>query len=589
MTDKKLAILAVLVLIAPLVPIACRPTQEPIIIKETSVVVETVVVEKEGETIIQEATKIVEVVVTATPEPEPTEPPKKELEGLWYPLWTEPPTLDIQLATDAASFLIIDQCIEGLFAYRGDGSIEPTGATGYTVSDDGRTYTIKLGEDAVWSDGVPVVAQHYVDGFIRGLDPNTAAGAAWLMYPIEGAEMFNTEEGVDPATVGVRALDDHTLEVRLREPTAYFETVLPFSFYPVRLDAIEQHGDQWTEPSNYLSNGPYLLESWEHEAEVVLVKNPTYWNADDVQIEKITLPIIHEGATELALYESDELHVTRYTLEDTPRILADPVLSRELVRRPQPGVDYFGLNTRRPPTDDVNVRKALAAAIDRKTIIESVILRPWLTPLSCTTPPEILGHQPHGTCGHAFDPEKAKQYLAEAGYPDGEGFPILQVWFIRFPAAANVVEAVTAMWEEHLGIQVELRYNEFAVYLDQLTACNESKEALAACEYNAHLLGWVMDYGDPQNHLEDAFAPGSPLQTTGWENQRYEELMHLARSETNTEQRAAYYMEADRILCEEEAVIIPLFGRERSVVVKTGVRYEYPPFGSPPFKYWTLP
>jgi oligopeptide transport system substrate-binding protein len=587
---KRFTILAVVIVIMALVLAACGPAAEPEVIRETSVVVETVIVEKEGETVIEEVTKVVEVakevVVTATPQPEP---PREELEGLWYPLSTEPPTLDIQVAGDTTSWLVINQCIEGLFEYRGDGSVEPTGATGYEVSDDGLVYTIHLREDAVWSDGVPVVAQHYVDGVVRLLDPDTAAGYAWLMYPIKGAEALNTEEGVDPATVGIRAVDDYTLEVTLREPTAYFEMVLPFgTFSPVRLDIIQEFGDQWTEPGNYLCNGPYLLESWEHEAEVTLVKNPTYWNADSVSIGKITLPIIGEDTTSLALYETDQLHVSRYPSEDVPRILADPVLSQELVVLPRPGVFYLGLNTLRPPTDDPLVRKALASAIDRKTIVDKVLQRPWVAPLSCTTPPKILGHQEWGTCGHTFDPERARATLAEAGYPDGEGFPLLVVWHTRTGSVPDVLEAIAAMWEEHLGISVELRTNEWAVYLDFLDACNASKEDLAACELSVSWMGWVMDYGDPQNQLEVVFAPDSPMQGTGWENERYEELMELARSETDTAQRAAYYMEADKILCEDEAAIIPLMGAARSTMVKTGVVYEFPPFGGPYFKHWEL-
>jgi oligopeptide transport system substrate-binding protein len=560
-------------------PVACAPPATPgVITREVPVekkVIETVVVEVEKE-----------VVVTPTPI---LSPPRKKLEGLWYPLGGEPPTLDIQLASDTASFLIIDQCIEGLFEYRGDGSIEPTGATGYTVSDDGLVYTIHLREEATWSDGVPVVAQQYVDSVIRGLDPDTAAAYAWLMYPIAGAEAFSAGETDDPSTVGIRAVDETTLEVTLREPTACFETVLPFStFYPVRLDVIEEHGDLWTEPGNYLSNGPYLLEAWEHEAEVVLVKNLTYWNADEVKIEKITLPIIQEVATSLGLYENDELHVSNSPSEDVPRIVTDPVLSQELRILPHPGVSYIGLNSLRPPTDNVLVRKALASAIDRKSIIKNVLQRPWLTPLSCTTPPKILGHQEWGTCGYSFNPEQARAYLAEAGYPGGEGFPILKVWFNRHYLAEDIFEAVTSMWEEHLGISIELRTNEWAVYIEQMGLCGESKETLAACEFNAYRQGWAMDYGDPQNQLEVLFAPGSPFQQTGWENGRYVELMELARSETDMDQRAAYYMEADRILCEEEAVIIPLMGLERNILVKTGVRFEFPPFGSPALKYWEV-
>ena len=175
--------------------------------------------------------------------------------------------------------------------------------------------------------------------------------------------------------------------------------MLPFStFYPTRLDVIEAHGDLWTEAGNFVGNGPHLLDSWEHEAEVVLLKNPAYHSAGQVSIEKVTIPIIEESSTELALYESGALHWSGYPSEDVPRILSDPVLSSELVRTPRPGVYYIGLNTIRPPTDNVYVRRALASAIDRQAIIDNVVQRPWLQRLTCTTPAGVMGYQEPGTC-----------------------------------------------------------------------------------------------------------------------------------------------------------------------------------------------
>ncbi len=595
MLNKKWSIAFAIVVIGSVLLAACaQPTPEVVekevtrVVTEKEEVVVTQIVEKEGETVVEE------VVVTATPEPEAPAPEPTQLDGLWYPITTEPPTLDMQLATDTTSHLIIHQCIDGLFEYRGDGSIEPRGATDYDISEDGLVYTINLREDGMWSDGVPLTAQHYYDGIMRLLDPETAAEYAWLMYDIEGAEAFNTGEMDDPEAVGVEVVDDYTLAITLARPTSYFETVLPFStFHPVRLDLIEEYGDEWTEAGNYVSTGPYLLEAWEHEAELVLVKNPDYWNADNVSIEKITIPIIQEDSTILALYENGELHVGALPSEDIPRILEDPVLSEELRILPRPGVYYVGLNTLREPTDNPLFRKALASAIDRKAIIENVVQRPWLSALSCTTPPNILGHQEWGTCGHTFDPEQAQayldQYLAEEGYESVDELPIVSFWFNRADYNEDVIEAAAAMWEENLGINVELRTNEWAVYLDYLDACNNSKDELAACEFNAYRMGWVMDYGDPQNQLQVVFAPDSTFQYTGWESERFDELMDLAGGEFDTDTREEYYMEADRILCEEEVAIIPIHGYEQNALVKTGVTFEYPPFGSPPLYHWELP
>jgi len=579
MLSKKWSILVAVLVIGSTLLAACA-APEPVV-EQVEV---TRIVEGESETII----------VTATPVPPEPEPAPVELEGLWYPIGTEPPTLDIQLATDTTSHLIIHQCIDGLFEYRGDGSIEPSGATDYSVSDDGLVYTINLRDDAMWSDGVPVIAQQYVDGVVRLMKPETAAEYAWLMYDIEGAEAFNTGETDDPETLGVKAIDDYTLEVTLKAPTSYFETILPFStFYPVRLDLVEEYGDQWTEPGNYVSNGAYLLDSWDHEAEVVLVKNPDYWNADAVSIEKITLPIIQEDATMLALYENGELHMSGLPSEEIPRILEDPVLSEELRILPRPGVYYVGLNTLRAPTDNVLFRKALASAIDRKMIINNVVQRPWLTPSSCTTPPKILGYQEWGTCGYTFDPDTAvgylNDYMAEAGYESVDDIPPLTFWFNRADYNEDVIEAVAAMWEENLGITVELRTNEWAVYLDYLDQCNTTKEDLAGCEFNAYRMGWVMDYGDPQNQLQVVFAPASTFQYTGWESDRFEELMDLAGASFDMDEREAYYQEADKILCEDEVAIIPIHGYERNTLVKTGVTFEFPPFGARAFMHWELP
>jgi ABC-type transport system substrate-binding protein len=221
-----------------------------------------------------------------------------------------------------------------------------------------------------------------------------------------------------------------------------------------------------------------------------------------------------------------------------------------------------------------------------------VVQRPWQTALCCTTPPKILGYQECGTCGYDFNPEKAQEYLneylAEMGYASVDEVPVVRFWFNRADYNEDVIEAVASMWEANLGISVELRTNEWAVYLDYLDQCNNSKEELAACEFNAYRMGWVMDYGDPQNQLEVVFAPGSTFQYTGWENERFDELMELAGTSFDTAEREAYYKEADKILCEDAVSVIPIHGYERNTLVKTDVTFEFPPFGAPNFAYWEL-
>jgi len=387
-------------------------------------------------------------------------------------LGTEPPTLDVNLATDTTSHSVLNQLMESLYRYTEDGGIEPAGAESYEVSEDGTVYTVHLRQDALWSDGEPVVAQHYVDGIIRLLKPETAAEYAYVMYYIQGAEAFNTGETDDPSTVGVRAIDDYTLEITLTGPQAFFDSILAFfTTYPVRLDVIEQYGDLWTEPGNFVGNGPYLLTEWAHEDHLTLTKNPNYHNAADVTIETIQFPIITEAATALAAYERGELDISGYPSEELSRILEE--MPDHFVRLPRPGTYYIGLNTLRPPTDNLNMRKALASSIDRRAILDSVLETPWRVAACGVIPPEIPGYQGCGVTGYDFDADAALQYLqaamSEMGIEDAGDISV-NLWFNR--GNEDVVEAVGEQWETNLGIEVNIVNMEWGAYLETLDECN---------------------------------------------------------------------------------------------------------------------
>lgn len=388
-------------------------------------------------------------------------------------LGTEPPTLDVNLATDTTSHAVLNQLMESLYRYKGDGSIEPAGAESYEVSEDGTVYTVHLRQDALWSDGQPVVAQHYVDGIIRLLKPETAAEYAYVMYYISGAEAFNTGETDDPSTVGVRAVDDYTLEITLDKPQAFFDSILAFfTTYPVRLDVIEQYGDAWTEPGNFVGNGPYVLTEWVHEDHLVIEKNPNYHDADSVTIERVEFPIIVENATALAAFERGELDVSGYPSEELPRILEE--MLEDFVRMPRPGTYYLGLNTALGPTQNLNFRKALASAVDRRTILDAVLETPWRTEACGVIPPEIPGYQGCGQVGYPFDLEAAQQYLQaameELGVTD-PGEITIQLWFNR--GNEDIIEAVEEQWETNLGINVNVINMEWGAYLETLDSCND--------------------------------------------------------------------------------------------------------------------
>ena len=383
------------------------------------------------------------------------------------------PSLDINVGTDVTSHAVLNQLIEAPYRYNGEGYIEPAGAESFDVSDDGTVYTVHLRRDARWSDGEPVVAQHYVDGIIRLLDPATAAEYAYVMYYISGAEAFNTGETDDPSYVGVRAADDYTLIYTLDQPQSFFESILAFfTMYPIRLDVIEEHGDQWTEPGNFVGNGPYELVEWGHGEGLLIQRRSSYHSAGEVAIRRIEYPIITEDTSALAAFERGELDVSGYPSEELPRILEE--MPESLVRLPRPGTYYLGLNARLSPTVSINFRRALASAIDRRTMLDDILELPWRTAACGVIPPEVPGYQPCGEVGYDFDLDQARAYLQAAMEEWDIESPsdiTVQLWFNRGNEA--VMEAVEEMWETNLGINVNVVNMEWGAYLETLDLCND--------------------------------------------------------------------------------------------------------------------
>ena len=499
---------------------------------------------------------------------------------LVYPLGTEPPTLDINLATDTTSHLVLGQLMEGLYHYQADGSIEPAGVITHTISSDGEVYTVTLRSDASWSDGQPVTAQRYVDGIIRLLDSAMGAEYAWRMYLVEGAEEYHTGVITDTDAVGITAVATDTLVLTLKEPAGFFPSLMATSStYPVRLDIIGSDPD-WTEGGHFVGNGPYVLTGWDHGNRLVVEKNPLYHNAAQVSIEGVILPIIPHD--QLAAYENDELDVSGIPSDELSRVLADPVLSAEFHNPPRSGVYYLGINTQLAPTYNVSVCKALATAIDRSYILTDVLNMPWREGATSVIPPNIAGYQ-NGAVGYTFNLTQAQTYLAQAGYPDGDGFPEIELWANY--GNEGTIEAVAGQWRNNLRITVTTVYTGWDSYLEYLDGCTSNP---GACPYNAYRQGWVMDYGDANNILNEVFHPDSPFQYTGWDNARYRELIGMTLTETNQVSRTAYFQEADRILVEEETAVIPLYFTDRTVLVKSDLTFEYPPFGSPHFAKWGI-
>ena len=382
------------------------------------------------------------------------------------------PTLDTSTATNTTSSTVIYQMIDAPYKFNEDGSISPLAATGFSVSDDGTVWTVNFREDAVWADGEPVLAQHFVDGITRLLSPDMANDYAWVMFDLVGAADYNAG---DVATLdSVVAVDDYTMQFTLSEPRSYFDSLLAFStFHPIRLDVIEEFGDEWTRAGNFVGNGAYVMVEHNPGANVKYVKNELYWDADNVAFDEINIAIITEPATSLAAFEAGELDWTdgaEFPPEDIPRLVDLP----EFIRTPRPGTYYMGVNTTAEHTDNLTFRRALAQAIDKRTIIDNVEETPWLVDAYGIIPPEIFGYQGDAV-GYGFDAAAAvadlEAYMAEAGIEDA-GDITVELWYNKSGVNQEILEAVEAMWELNLGIDVRTVNVEWATYLATLDECN---------------------------------------------------------------------------------------------------------------------
>ncbi len=381
------------------------------------------------------------------------------------------PTLDPQRSTDTTSSFVIYQLMDAPYRFNEEGFIEPLAAESYDVSEDGTTYTIYLRQDAKWSDGEPVTAQHFVDGINRLLSPDLANDYAYVMFDVVDAIEYNAGE-VDSIS-GIEVIDDYTFSVTLVEALSYFDSLLAFSsFHPIRLDVIEANPDAWTQAGNFVGNGAYVLTEYNPGADLVLTKNPEYWDAN-VGIETVEIAILAEPATALAAFENGELDYmgqATFPPEDTARLVDTP----EFLVTPRPGTFYLGLNTVATPTDNVDMRTALVYAVDRRTIIDNVAELPWRAAYQGVIPVEIPGHQGEDV-GFGFDVAMAQEHLAAymaAEGIDDAGSIVVELWYNKGGSNQDILEAVEAMWESNLGIDVRTVNVEWASYLDTLEECN---------------------------------------------------------------------------------------------------------------------
>ena len=475
-------------------------------------------------------------------------------------LGTEPPSLDWSLATDHVSFNVIANLMVGLTEF--DKNLKPTPviAKSWDMLEGGRKIVFHLRDDVMWSDGKKVRAQDFEYSWKRLLNPKTASEYAYTLFDILNAEAYSQGKLTDDSQVGVKALDDSTLEVRLKHPTSYFLSITTFEVtYPQRQDVIEKFGTKWTDPEHIVTNGPFLLTSWKHENEIQLKANPNFFPGKPA-IENVEMFMINELTTALAMYEQGQLDfIDNHSIP----ILEKPRLSKlpGFQRVPQLRGEYYGFASFRKPFDDPRVRKAFAMAIDRSVIPK--LLRGGEQPASSWIPPGMLAH--NSKLGLPYNPPEARRLLREAGYPDGKGFPQVTLGYNTLEDKKIVAEAIQGMWKRNLGVLVRLENLEWKVFLKRLQ--NDPPHIFRS--------GWGADYPDPDNFMK-LFTSFSGQNYSRWKNARYDQLLEQAAREMNEQKRVRLYNEAQKLLCEVDVSIVPLFNTAESTVLNpryTGLEY----------------
>ena len=474
---------------------------------------------------------------------------------------SEPPSLDPVLATDNISSFVLQQIMDPLV--RLDENSEPQAALAESWDIEGTTVTFHLREDGKWTNGDPVTAGDFEYSWKRLLDPKAAAEYAYQFSGIVGADDYNScEKNCDALRdkVGVKAVDDYTLEVELTSEQPWIVSQMSHqSFYPVHKATVEQFGDKWTEPENIVTSGPFQVTEWQHDASMTLEKWDDYRDADNVSLTRVDMRMITDAVTALQAFEAGELDACLDNSCIPPQEIDRLKETEEYLVVPNLATYYYGINVKN--VTDVNQRRALAFAVDRTVLVEQVTKEGEI-PATSMSPEGMPGwdvyHQEFLPV--QADLEKAKEYLSQAENPKMK----LTLFYNNSPGNKEIAVAVQSMWKE-LGIDVEIKQQEWAQFLEFIgPPPNKSVDV--------YRLGWLGDYVDAFNFLE-LWGCKSGNNNTNFCDPEYDKLIDQARETPDDDERYEIYRQMEEKLFGEEGSlpIIPLYWYTTSTLRKTNV------------------
>jgi oligopeptide transport system substrate-binding protein len=485
---------------------------------------------------------------------------------LVFALQNEPDGYDPGITNNSFAAPFMNQLFEGLVTYNAKGEIVPGNAEAWKISTDGKVYTFTLRKGLKWSNGASLTAKDYLYSMMRVLDPKTGSKYAdQLTTYIVGADEYYNGKGAKEA-VGVKALNDATLQIQLKQPAPYYLGILAMWVYaPVNQAAVEASPQRWTmDPATFVSNGPFKVASIKLGQGLVLQKNGNYWDAANVKLSEINFRFILEPATALSAFEKGEIDGFREVpASDIPRLRMS---GDSLHILPAFGTTFYDVNTTRKPFNDPKVRRALALALDRDELIDNVLQAPGTPTFALVSPGYILGgvdfadaHKKYGFSSKA-KPAEAQKLLAEAGYPDGKGFPAVELSYYTNATVKKMVEAMQQMWQKNLNIKVNISVQDWAIYYARIQKL----------DYDVGAMGWGGDYLHPMTFLQ-IFTSSDTNNNVGYKNPEYDALIAKAIVATDPKKAADLMHQAEDVLV-RDMPIISLYSRSLTIMVAPYVK-----------------
>jgi oligopeptide transport system substrate-binding protein len=417
----------------------------------------------------------------------------------------------------------------------------------WDISEDKKTYTFHLRAGSTWTNGTPVIAQDFVRSWQRALLPETGSDYANLMFIIRGARAFSEETDKDFSHVGVKALDERTLQVELENPTPYFIDLCSFvTLAPVPVDTIRTHDTAWIKPQNIVTNGAYLLEDWRLDDHIRLKKNPHYWDAANVKLDTVEVKPVQDANTALSYFHTGQCDLMM------DKGMVPPSLTQRLKQEPWfhtgpfLGTWFIRINVTRPPFNDARVRQAFALAVDKKRIVEKITQLG--EPIASGIVPPGTGADYQPPAGLDLNVQRARELLAQAGFPGGKGFPRIEYLYIPLPIERSIAIELQSMWQQALGVTVNLTKQEQKVWL----------KSMRELDYHLCRSSWVGDYNDPSTFM-DLFTSTNGQNRTGFKSPTYDAHIAAASAEADIPRRNGIFQQAETLLISTEAAVIPVY------------------------------